>query len=156
MGQNGCVTVAGPLWDPGFALMIAPGSTHRGCRNEYRTLRWSRGHRCLGTVTPPSGSVSPGAGSLRSHLWTHVPPEREWGGHTPWSSSSLSLPYLPQVGSQVGRCYCSLLHGWGPYNHMRTVTLKSPALVSWGPMRDRTKLITRGSETLLMPGGWRG
>lgn len=78
MGQISCVTEAGPLWDPGFTHTIAPGSTHQGCRNGCRALHWSRGHRCPGTVTPPSGLVSPDASSLRSHPGTHVPPAREW------------------------------------------------------------------------------
>lgn len=95
MGQIGCVTEAGPLWDPGFAHTIAPGSTHRGCRNGCRALHWSRGHRCPGTATPPSGLVSPDVGSLRSHPGTHVPPAREWRSHTLVQQQLVSAPFSP-------------------------------------------------------------
>lgn len=108
MGQIFCVTVAGPLWDPGFADSVTPaatpGSTYRGYRNGYRALHWSRGHRYPGMETPPSGSMSRGAGSLRSHPWTHVLPVMEVT-HTLVQQELVSPP--PSPGGVPGR-------GWAP------------------------------------------
>lgn len=114
-GQTGtwdifCVTIAGPLWDPGFANTVtpatAPGSTYRGYRNGYRALHWSRGHRYPGMETPPSGSMSRGASSLRSHPWTHVLPVREWKSHTLVQQEFVSPP--PSLGGVPGRRLGSL------------------------------------------------
>lgn len=105
-------------WSPGFAHTIAPapapGSTHQECRNGCRTLRWSRGHRCPGTVTPPSGSVSPGAGSPRSHPWTHGLPAREWGVTHPGPAAACLCPIFPRQEDAAAISFPS----WAPYSHI--------------------------------------
>lgn len=102
--QTFCVTVVSPLWDPGFANTVAPAlvNTYRGYRNGYKVLHWNRDHRCPGTATPPSESVSRGADSLQSHPWTHVPPAREWGVSNTLVHQELVSSPLPQVESQAG------------------------------------------------------